>query len=280
MNRSRDGRETTILTAAVAAVPLLIAAGIGVVPQLHSLWLQMIVIAVMLVAGLVIAVRIFRSARNLLQGQPGDEEIVSYTDDRETGILLKGTIENVSLRVSSVHRIVDALTRAIPEEERQSALYDCGHEVGESWVADYRHELPKLEIAMADITRQVLKWSEYDATAGMGRLTIAVDPETCDGLVVLSNGFLSRSPASFPLNWWFAGYLAGTLGELLGCSVRVEVVDPTTVASPTALFRVVPKSHQLDHRVASTIKPTDPRSVARGKVWLKRLKTPLPDEVP
>jgi hypothetical protein len=56
----------------------------------------------------------------------------------------------------------------------------------------------------------------------MGRLTIAVDPDT--GLVLLADGLLSRASASFAL----------------------KATRPT---------------------------------LARGKVWLKRLQTPLPHEV-
>jgi predicted hydrocarbon binding protein len=241
------------------------------------LWLQLGVIAVMLVVGVVIVVRIVRSARNLLEGRPGDDEVVRYDDDRETGILLKGDIENVSLRVSTVHRIVDTLTHAIPKDERQSALYECGRAIGANWVADFRHALPKLEIDKADLARQVLKWSEYDATAGMGRLTIAVNPKTGEGLAVLANSFLSREPARFPLNWWFAGYLAGSLHELLGCPIKVEVVNPRKRAATTVYFKVTPKSQPVTIRELS-LPPRDSRSVARGAVWLRRLKTPVAGE--
>ena len=206
---STNRRETGLLAAAVTAVPLLIAAGISVIPALHGVWETAIGIAVLTAITVVVGVQIARSARRLLIAQAADLEVVAYTDDRQTGILLKGDIENVSLRVATIHRIIDALTRAIPEAARQSALYDCGLEVGENWVSDFQKELPKLEIKRDDILSQLLKWGEYDATAGMGRLTVAVNPTTGEGLVVLANSFLSRAPSSFPLNWWFAGYLAG-----------------------------------------------------------------------
>jgi hypothetical protein len=265
LNPSRDTRETRVLAAAVAAVPLLLAAGIGVVPQLHSLWLQVTVIAAMLAIGVIVGVRIVRSARNLLLGQSADADVVKYEDDRETGVLLKGKIANVSLRVSTMHRIVDTLTLAIPEGHRQRALYDCGCDVGKNWVADFRHELPRLEIAPDDLLRQLLKWSEYDATAGMGRLTVVVNPRTGDGLIGLANGFLSRAAAGFPLNWWFAGYLAGTLHELLGQKVDVEVIDPTAEASATTFFRVTP-AHDHQRRVA--------RTAIWRQSWQSRLDSP------
>jgi hypothetical protein len=265
MNQSRSTRETAILAAAVTAVPLLVAGGISVLPQLHGLWPTVIGIAVLAVIIGVVGVQIVRSARKLLIGQPADTEIVAYTDDRETGILLKGTIENVSLRVTTIHRIIDTLTSAIPAVSRQDALYQCGCEVGKTWVSDFRHELPRLEIARGDILRQLLKWSEYDATAGMGRLTVAVNPHTGEGVVTLANGFLSRTGSEFPLNWWFAGYLAGTLHELLGRKVTVDILDPTTDAASTALFRVTP------------VREVDHRSVARLTVWLQRARSRASD---
>jgi hypothetical protein len=276
---STSRRETGILAAAVTAIPLLVASGISVIPQLHGVWPTAIGVAVLAVIVVVVGVQIVRSARNLLVGQAVDTEVVAYTDDRQTGILLKGDIQNVSLRVSTTHRIVDALAHAIPLASRQEALYNCGVEVGKSWVADFHRELPRLEIAHDDIAMQLLKWSEYDATAGMGRLTIAVDPSTGDGLVVLSNSFLSRMPSRFALNWWFAGYLAGSLNELLGRPISVSLIDPTSDATRTTMFHVSAESHDPEV-MTPPLKFPDPRSLARGKVWLSRLKTPLPSEAP
>jgi hypothetical protein len=271
-------RETGILAAAVTAVPLLVASGITLIPELQGVWTTAIGIAVLVVVVTLVAVQIVRSARTLLVGEYADTQFVAYTDNRETGILLKGDIENVSLRVSTVHSIVDALTNKIPPASRKIALYDCGRAVGKSWASEFRRELPRLEIRGQDILYQLLKWSEYDATAGMGRLTVAVNPLTGEGVVTLANGFLSRASSTFPLNWWFAGYLAGTLDELLQRKTSVAVVDPTTNATEVAFFQVVPESHQPAPAIQKP-HPIDPRSVARGKVWLKRLKTPLPDEV-
>lgn len=203
---------------------------------------------------------------------------MAYTDNRETGILLKGDIENVSLRVSTVHSIVDTLASEIPPTARKTALYDCGRAVGQSWASEFRRELPRLGIKRQDVLYQLLKWSEYDATAGMGRLTVAVNPQTGEGVVTLANGFLSRASSKFPLNWWFAGYLAGTLDELLQRKTSALVVNPTIDAAEMTFFHVAPES---DQPASEPQQPhsVDPRTVARGKVWLRRLRTPLSDEV-
>jgi len=271
-------RETGILAAAVTAVPLLVASGITLVPELQGVWETAIGIAVLVVIVTLVAVQIVRSARTLLVGEYADTQLVAYTDNRETGILLKGEIENVSLRVSTVHSIVDALTDEIPQESRKTALYECGRAVGKSWASEFRRELPRLEIREKDVLYQLLKWSEYDATAGMGRLTVAVNPQTGEGVVTLANGFLSRASSTFPLNWWFAGYLAGTLDELLQRKTSVTVINPSINKTEMTFFQVVPESHQ-SLPATQEPRPIDPRTVARGKVWLKRLKTPLPDEV-
>ena len=271
-------RETGILAAAVTAVPLLVASGITLIPELKGIWATAIGIAVLLVVVTIVSIQIVRSARTLLVGEYADTQLVAYTDNRETGILLKGDIENVSLRVSTVHSIVDALAIEIPPTARKTALYDCGHAVGQSWASEFRRELPRLGIKRQDVLYQLLKWSEYDATAGMGRLTVAVNPLTGEGVVTLANGFLSRAPSKFPLNWWFAGYLAGTLDELLQCKTSASVVNPTTESCEMAVFHVAPAGDQPAPEPQQRQLP-DPRTVARGKVWLRRLRTPLPDEV-
>lgn len=270
-------RATGVLAAAVSAVPLLIAGVIGIIPQLHGLWPTVAAAAV--IAGIValLGALIVRSARIVFIGQGADVDVVAYRDDRETGILYKGRIENVALRVSTIHLIIDQLTRAIPEDDRQNALYDCGYLVGQSWVGDFHKQLPRLEIARTDILHQLLKWSEYDATAGMGRLTIAVDPKKGEGLVALSNSFLSRSQASFPLNWWFAGYLAGSLTKLLETTVYVALIDQGTAKTSTTFFQVtstesVAPSGSPMHRIPH------PASRPRAQVWISKLKRPLPDE--
>jgi hypothetical protein len=270
-------RDTGILAAAVTALPLLIAAGISLIPQLGGVWPTAVGAAVLALITAYAVVQIVRSARRLLVGRGVDTEIVGYADDRESGILLKGKIPNVSLRVSTIHLIVDSLTQSIPPEERESALYGCGKLIGENWVKDFHKQLDTLEIRKGDLLRQILKWSEYDATAGMGRLTVAVDPATREGLVALANSFLSRDRSKFPLNWWFAGYLAGSLKGLLEAPVRVELLRPTEDKAPTTFFHFMPEEGQPPGP-RTPEGQVNPRSVARLRVWVAKLRRPLPFE--
>jgi hypothetical protein len=277
MDQSSDTKEPGLLGAAVLAVPLLLAAAIQILPQVDGIWLKMGVAAAVLAIGAVLFVYIVRGARRALIREASDERVLGYKDDRDTGILRKGTIENVSLRATTIHRLVDSLTHAIPPNARKAALYNCGHEIGRSWVADFLKELPRLHIGRHDFPRQLLKWCEYDATAGMGRLTIAVDPQSGDGLAMLSNSFLSRSKAQFPLNWWFAGYLAGSLCQLLPHRVTVELLSPTNATVNTVYFRVF-REGSVGGSPPTQLKVRDPRSVARLPVLWKRLRTPLAEE--
>ena len=229
-----------MLTVAVIGVTTLVAAGINVIPQLKSVWEAAPAGGVLVAVVLWLLIYIIHGAGNLLAGPSHDADVVRYNDDRETGILLKGDIENVSLRVSTVHRIIDALVAAIPGSLQQEVLYNCGCDIGQAWVADFRKQLRKLQIDADDIPRQLLQWSEYDATAGMGRLTVAVNPTSGEGLVMLANGFLSREQASFSLDWWYAGYLAGTLREMLSRDVDVAVTKSSAGPSKATFFRVTP----------------------------------------
>jgi hypothetical protein len=239
------------------------------------LWPTAAGIAVLAAVMVGVTVQIVRSARRLLVGQGIDADVVAYYDNRESGILLKGKIQNVALRVRTLHRIVDTLTEYVEPGIRREALYQCGWQVGTSWVDDFRRQLPTLEIDRRDILRQILKWSEYDATAGMGRLTIAVNPAIGDGVVALANSFLSRDQSKFPLNWWFAGYLAGSLSCLLNKEVRVDLQNETSAATNTTYFLVYPAQSKPRALPAGN---TDPRSVARLTVWLAKLKRPLPTD--
>ncbi len=228
MAPNRPAHEATLVTLAIGAIAAVISAAIQVLPNLHKAW--QIAIAVIIAALILVpaAFYLIGRIRAAVVANATDLEVVGYTDDRERGILRKGDVENVSLRIETIQALIGDLADALPSEEaRRNVLYRAGMDAGHSWASEFRRQLPRLDIAVAEVPLQLLKWGDYDATAGMGRLMVAVNPLTASGTVLLSNGFLTRRTNRPHLDWWFAGYIAGTLNQLLGQDVRVTLGDST-----------------------------------------------------
>jgi predicted hydrocarbon binding protein len=228
------------LTLAFTALVTVIGGLIAVFPDINTtaeiLVAAIVVVVVVLPAGYYLVSRI----RRLIASPEHEEELTGYTFNPEAGVLLKGSIENVALRVGTVQRLVDALSEALDERESRAVLFEAGYGTGKEWAAEFRKTVESVGIARRDVTRQLTRWAEYDASAGMGRLSIAVTPCYPTGMVLLSNSFLSRRSGHVHLNHWFSGYIAGTLEELLGETYEVVLLD-TTEESPeggVALFSV------------------------------------------
>jgi hypothetical protein len=231
-------REVTVAGVAAAVAVTVIGALIGTIPQVDSLPKAVAVVVPAVLVLVVCAVIIIKEVRRLVVRRDFGEEFTAYKFDEETGILVKGTIPNVSLRVETVHATLDRLAAAVPDDRKETVLRESGYEVGANWAGEFRTTLWQSGLRKSEFTRQLLRWSEYDATAGMGRLVIALEPDLRNGTVMLLNSFLSTSSASFPLNYWFAGYIAGTMDVLFGVRHKVELIDPTTAAAPLVGFRV------------------------------------------
>jgi hypothetical protein len=231
-------RDVTIASIGVAVFVAVVAALVATIPELDSagkIAAVLIVAAVLLVPS---AAVVIKEVRRLMVRREFGEELTAYHFEEETGFLLKGEIPNVSLRVESVHATIDGLVRAVPAEQRESALREAGYAVGENWAAEFKATLWQTGLREHEVARQLLRWSDYDATAGMGRLIVAMDPSLESGTVLLLNSFLSRSEASFPLNYWFAGYIAGTMDALFDRSYAVALKEPTMAAASHVGFSV------------------------------------------
>jgi hypothetical protein len=236
----RDGPSRESLSIGLASSILVAVIGglIAVLPSLDSVW-SVAGVLVIAVAGITTStVVLLREARRLIVRQDWGEKFTAYEYDEEVGVLLKGEIENVSLRVETIHVVLDTLVAAIPEERKEGALREAGYAAGAKWAGEFRRTLWESGLRSGEDVRQLLRWSEYDATAGMGRLAVAMDTHFCNGSVMLHNSFLSRAPASFPLNYWFAGYIAGTMDELFDGSHEVELQDPLRNAAALVAFQV------------------------------------------
>jgi hypothetical protein len=235
-----DGTSRESLAVGLASGIVVAVTGglIAVLPSLDSLW-SVAGVLVIAAAGITTStVILLREARRLIVRRDWGEEFTAYEFDEETGVLVKGAIANVSLRVETIHVVLDRLVDAIPAAQKEAVLRDAGYAAGAKWAREFRKTLWQSGLRKDEDARQLLRWSEYDATAGMGRLIVAMDSDFRDGSVMLLNSFLSRSDASFPLNYWFAGYIAGTMDELFGGSHEVKLEDPSARAAALVGFRV------------------------------------------
>jgi predicted hydrocarbon binding protein len=231
-------REVTAAGLAAAVSVAVIGALIGAIPALDTWWKIAAVLAfVVVVLGISVTV-VFKEARRLVARRGAGEELTAYTYKEETGVLLKGKIPNVSLRVETIHMTIDKLVEAVPEERKADVLHQAGYAVGKSWAHEFGESLWHYGLRKGEIAQQLLRWSEYDATAGMGRLIVALEPDLKQGTVMLLNSFLSKTSASFPLNHWFAGYIAGTMEALFGHRYEVELDDLSAEPASLVGFRV------------------------------------------
>jgi hypothetical protein len=135
--------------------------------------------------------------------------------DPKTGILKKGDIPNVELRVETVREILlGALQSSV--ENPSERLYKAGLEWGKSWSRDFAGIEGAADISTVEKTREVLEdWSYYDATAGMGRILFFYDSDGRPVEAQVLNGFLAVDQDAFDLRQLFAGYLAGSLSGIL-----------------------------------------------------------------
>lgn len=165
--------------------------------------------------------------------------LVGVSQDDVAGILHKGAIRNVSLRVATAHRLVNDLLFEVPDARRAEALRNVGIQVGRDWGRTFVEECRRARLVVPTLDDKLRLWSDYDATAGMGRFHFGLGASG-SGTVTMRNGFLSDDDAVFPLDYFFAGYLEGALGEILERSLIVQLLAPTTKRHEEAVFAVGP----------------------------------------
>jgi hypothetical protein len=231
-------REVVVSIVGGIGIPVVASLVLPALPKGARLPVGLAIGGIVLVAGALYGLRSLRrqiaaSEQLLLSSLEG------YQVDSEAGALLKGNISNVSLRRTTLHDMIDGIAQAVDSERRASLLYEIGHATGESWGRDFETECRRAKLGATDLKSKLALWADYDASAGMGRLSfdLAQDGE---GAAVVANSFLSDSPAATPLNHWFSGYLAGTLSHLLGHEVAVTLVDPTPQRQLVTTFHVAP----------------------------------------
>jgi hypothetical protein len=160
-----------------------------------------------------------------------------FASNPVTGLLQMEGMPAVSLRVDTLHRMLDSIAAAVPEDRRDEVLYQAGYAAGQAWGKDFVAMCRRNDWDREPLDQQLSRWSDHDAIAGMGRFQFALDREGA-GVVKLTYGFLSSSESTSNLDGLVAGYIAGTLSELLDRAVRVEPVAPSTRRRRESTFRV------------------------------------------
>jgi hypothetical protein len=250
MTNDRKYLEVIFLLIGGVGVPVIASLFLPALPEDARVPVGIGIGSLVLVVGVILLVRHLRreiqnAAAQLLASLEG------YNVDPESGRLFKGNIRNASLRITTIHDLVDNILAAVPEAERDRVLYAAGYQTGASWGPEFEAECRRAEMAKDALDEKLELWARYDASAGMGRLHFNVSDDGF-GQVTLENSFLSDADANHPLNHWFSGYIAGTLYDVLDRRVEVELETPSPDRQRRTEFRVTPASGDHPH--------PDPRS--------------------
>ncbi len=233
--RAASTKEAFTAAGSAAVIGAVLTGFITVIPDIDAAWQWPVVIATSGIFILMAALFLRRSVQRFLFHDPS-RDITSYIYNPERGLLFKGDIRNVAFRVDTVHALLDGIVKFVPEKDRCNALYQAGYDAGQSWSREFlKHRGTQHSL---ELSTMLIQWAHYDATAGMGRLSVAVSPELNRGTVLLANSFLSTRTSSFPLNYWFAGYIAATLNCIFTRRVGVILSNPTTEEQSETVFDV------------------------------------------
>lgn len=233
-DRDRKHLEVVFLLIGGVAVPVIASLFLPALPESARIPVGIGVGGLVIVAGVIL---LFRHLRHEFAQVLANLE--GYSVDPETGKLFKGNIRNASLRITTIHDLIDNVLRAVPHEHRDQVLHDAGYATGTSWGPDFEAECRRAALTTEELDKKLNLWAGYDASAGMGRLKMNVESNGF-GEVVLENSFLSDEPACHSLNHWFAGYIAGTLYHVLDKRVAVTLATPSTDQQRTTHFIVEP----------------------------------------
>ncbi len=142
-------------------------------------------------------------------------DATGVTKDIPGGMIHKGAIRNVELRVRTVQQMLLGALR--PGVTPAEVLYNAGYSWGHSWSSDFAMIAKNIDLSQKQGIESLLaQWSYYDATAGMGSLSFQY--EETSGLprrAEIRNCFLGVDQDGVDLRQLYAGYIAGSLDGLL-----------------------------------------------------------------
>lgn len=178
--------------------------------------------------------------------------LLSYQVHEDTGLLMKGHVRNVAMRVDTMTDLIETLARDVAGRSPEERLKEAGIEVGRSWSSAFAN-IRQRERRASSRTEQLALWSQYDATAGWGRFEFHLNDEG-HGSVTLRNGFLSKSHEAddgagaargrrTSLEHFIAGYLETTISRVFGTEVVVTLDAPAAHESDDRTEFMVERPH-------------------------------------
>lgn len=178
--------------------------------------------ASVLVFLLVISAIIFTNSRREARRRHSGDFIVNAS----TGVLTKGVDRNIAIREDSFEAILDAI--ADHDSAIQASLVAVGLKTGQSWGQQLVH-LCEHKFDAEEIVDRFAIWQKYDAEAGLGRFEFdRLSPDGV-GMITLRNSILSgKSHNEVPLDYFFEGYVRGTLAALITAGDRVVKLVPAS----------------------------------------------------
>jgi len=195
--------------------------------------------------------------------------------DSNEGLMFKGTkeeegrVRNAALRTQSIHNLLDTIIAKVPKEEREGAMRLAGKKMGETFAETFESMPGELPNPPENLEAKLDLWTDYDASAGLGRLTFKLDSsEVGEGIVELKNGFLqSEFDSNCSMDYVIAGYLEGALVRLMGKDLSVQPTQPLTQAHDRSIFRISPRL---------SIEESKDHNIEESKDHKKELSTPSP----
>jgi predicted hydrocarbon binding protein len=169
--------------------------------------------------------------------RPDNERFLTYRYIIDQGILEKGTgkeaIRNVSLRAKTLSTFFDKLRRNMPlsDDLYHKNMKAVGREIG----ADFVNELETILSRKPTLE----EWSDYDASAGMGRFKI-IDKKK----IVAKNSFNAyKNPSDKPVCVcsFLEGYFEGILKEIWGTTVIVTEISCIGKGDKECVFKIEEK---------------------------------------
>jgi predicted hydrocarbon binding protein len=202
--------------------------------------------------------------------------------DSNEGLMFKGTkeegrVRNAALRTQSIHNLLDTIIANVPKEEREGAMRLAGKKMGETFAETFESMPGELPNSPENLEAKLDLWTDYDASAGLGRLTFKLDSsEVGEGIVELKNGFLqSEFDSNCSMDYVIAGYLEGALERLMGKDLSVQPTQPLTQAHDRSIFRISPRL-SIEESKDHNIEESKDHNIEESKDHKKELSTPSP----